>query len=244
MVVAKFIVGQVELKDSVVFYLLTGMVGLIFLISSIPVWKEKKNRYLIYWFYVTVVGSWLISFVVPVIQPKRVMVALPAFVGIMGLALAQGKKIKILSFKSIALFFTALVFLSCDLLYWTTPKYQREDWRGVISQIEADAEGRHAAALFAFPEPFAPWRWYSNGEVTPLVTGSLRVTDPKKLEESLSSVQQFNPVFYFEYLSDLSDPQHLIQPWLVQRGFRKVSDIDGRALGFVRIYENPTKSVE
>lgn len=230
MVLGKFIVGQVEFKDSLIYVMLAGVVAVLFIVSLAALWKEKKQRYLIYWFTVVVVGSWLISFVIPVIQPKRVMIALPALISVLAIYVSKPK-------REILIGLVSLILILFTGLYFSNAKYQRENWRSVIHQIEADAGNKKSVALFVFPEAFAPWRWYANGTVATLSTGTLRVDTSAQLESKIVDLHLYRRIYYFEYLTTLSDPENITKSWLVQQEFRKIRDIDGGSLGFVRVYD-------
>ena len=83
---------------------------------------KKVPIYLWYWSVVSVVLAWLVSFIVPVISPKRVMFALPAMFLIISHLIFSLKDVRVRN---------ALlgVFLSIQILglifYWTTPSMQR-----------------------------------------------------------------------------------------------------------------------
>lgn len=228
---AKFILGQIDLKDSVVFLLLAGFVSIIFFIAVRGGWKNTKTRFLVYWFFVTVVTSWLVSFLVPVISPKRVMIALPAFVGILAVWIVTNhlKKLGIV---------LSIIFLGAWLMSIAVPRYGRENWRGLIRAIEVEASGRKAVGVFSFPESFAPWRWYSRGFVNTIVSGKILTKDKQELGKIKLKIQQFDQIFYFEYLRDLSDPDGLMKEVILESGFHEAGAIDGGTIGFVRLYSS------
>lgn len=233
LVLAKFIVGPVELKDSPVFYLFAGVSILVMLLGAVKVWGEKKHRYLIYWFLVPVLGSWLLSFFIPVIQPKRVMLALPPMIVIVGIWLLKGAE----TWRKLIAGFLIGVFLLFTFLYWFRPEYHREDWKGIIANIEQDANVA-SVALFIFPEPFAPWRWYGSQRVESLAVGSLLVTQNTNLDQALGPVLDYDRVYLFDYLSDLTDPSVMVKQWLKQRGYKETKSLDGGSVGFVRVFDS------
>lgn len=234
LVLAKFMIGEVELKDSIFFYLLSGIAVAILLIATWSVWREKKHRFLVYWFIVTILMAWLISFAVPVIQPKRVMVVLPAMVGILAVWAAGKEQFK----RQLALYFVGVIFLLSSLMYWTTPKYQRENWRDLILKIEQDASGKKSAVVFAFSEPFAPWKWYEGHNLDSFTTRTLKVNSEEELNVTLKPVLDFRRVYVFDYLIDLTDPQGYVKTWFTHRGYEGIRSIDGGNVGFVRVLDS------
>lgn len=230
---AKFVVGQVELKDSVLYMLLAGSVVCLSAVSLVLAWKKKQTRFLVYWFLIPILASWLISFFIPIIQPKRVMLVLPALMGTMSLLFVQKSLWK--RRLRFAGYLIMSIFLFMSYLYFITPKYQRENWRDLIAIIEASARGTSAIAVFAFPESFAPWRWYADGSVGSLASSRLRIDDVSQLQ-SFSMFSGYNRIFVFDYLRDLTDPHRKIEEWMSLSGNRQIGLIDGGNVGFVRVY--------
>jgi len=133
-------------------------------------------------------------------------------------------------------FFLCLNLLT-TLLYYQTPSFQREDWRSVVRQVESMAVGKKSLAFFAFPEPHAPWRWYASGSVPALVTNLIRIDSIEELDACCSKVFSYDQVFVFDYLRDLTDPFNRIDAWLTHNGYVGVHSIDGKEVGFVRVYQ-------
>src|SRR5258708_11657732 len=198
--------------------------------------RKKETRFLIYWFLVPLLGAWAISFLIPVIQPKRVMIALPALVGMLGVFVADTGRFK--QMREGASIVIAILFLSMTSLYYTTPKYQRENWRDVISQIQEQGKGEQSTTVFAFPEPLAPWRWYASGTVGSVSTGMLHVDSVDQLKDPFRQLSGSTRIFVFDYLRDLTDPHHVIEQWLTASGYTQSGLIDGGNVGFVRVFDS------
>lgn len=230
LILTKFILGQIDLKDSFLFYALAIPAIGIVIFATWSVWKGGKYRFLVYWFALTILSAWIISFLVPVIAPKRVMIALPAMTGILGVWLAERKKLMTGLFVGVS--------LAAFLIYLAVPKYQRENWRGLIQTIERDTVNRKSAAVFAFPEPFAPWRWYSQGKIASFSTQTLLVKSETELFQPFFSLGSYDRIYLFDYLSDLSDPKGLSKQWLRNNGFVEIRAFDGGNVGFVRVYDS------
>lgn len=231
---AKYFLGQVELQGSVWRIALICIPVALLFAASLKLLKDRRNRVYLYWFFIPLIVVWLVSFVVPVIAPKRLMVILPAMWAILGVLLAEIKPRSLRAFGIGAILSLNLWMTS---LYYVTPRLQREDWRGVIGKLETESKGIPTAALFAFPDPLAPWRWYSTGQIPATASGTLLITNLSQVDGRYSAVLQAKRVYLFDYLRDLSDPKRLSEAWLEQRGYTGAASIDGGTLGFVRVYE-------
>ncbi|PWU23619.1 hypothetical protein C5B42_02375 [Candidatus Cerribacteria bacterium 'Amazon FNV 2010 28 9'] len=233
LVFLKFFIGQVEIQGSLALGLLAGIPVFVFLLMCLYIWKQKKYRMWVYWFFVPIIAAWMVSFIVPVIQPKRVMIALPAMWGIIAIVTEQlgEKKKRIIAGICLLVFF--ITNIGTSVLYYTVPAYQREDWRTLISRLEKQESG--SIALFAFPSPYAPWVWYNNGSIRALASGSIRlntIEDANVYKIATASSQ----IIVFDYLRDLTDPNHSTEKWLRTKGYHQSQVLDGKQIGFVRIF--------
>ena len=100
-------------------------------------------------------------------------------------------------------------------IYWTDPRFQREDWRAATNEIPANA-------IFAWPVPFDPYIWY----------GGKGVGVIKEFPIDLG-----NEVYLFEYLQALSDPEKRIQKKLEENGYEVEKTLNYNGVGFVYKYK-------
>jgi len=187
------------------------------------------------WFAIPFLSSWLVSWWVPVVSPKRLLFSLPAFY-LMFLVIPWVRSRTILQqWLCMTLLCIQIAGLS---LYWTQPIYQRENWRALEQEITADFPADSTAIVFGFTGPFAPWRWYHQPNVLASVsTGYL--TNPTALSalpEKLETVSEKEYVLVFDYLRDLTDPTSAITQQLENMGYTGIGVIDYANIGFVRIY--------
>jgi mannosyltransferase len=232
LVLSKFFVGQARLQDSFLIKGIAGISILIFLYASLCIQKNKQYRFLLYWFFIPLCTVWLESFIVPVIAPKRLMVILPAMWGILAVWMNQLPK----RMKTIFLFFFFVSQCFTLFLYYTNPALQREDWGKAITDTEKIREGKRSTVVFAFPESFAPWRWYADINVPNLSTGILRVDTPDQLDIPFAHLPEYTQVLVFDYLRDLSDPHRSIDTWLTKRGYTQTGLLDEGPIGFIHVY--------
>ncbi|MFC1653806.1 glycosyltransferase family 39 protein [Patescibacteria group bacterium] len=225
----RFIIGMIQVDFTVVqiifFSLILGVLArIIFSVLS-----SKKVKHMLIWLIVPVMVSFLVSFFIPVLEPKRVMYVLPALWITLGISLSNTK-------NKFSMFFIFLLSIIPLFIHFTNPKLQRENWKQAVSFVEKSSD-LDTGAVFAFPEPFAPWLWYKNDLVAEYPTKTLIVNDHKYLDENIKGALTHENLFVFEYLMGLSDPQRKIFSWIELNGYTKVEIKDFHGVGFIHIYQ-------
>lgn len=244
----KFIFGMIKIDPSPLVFLASvglSLVGLylikdLILAQKNPVetWlkaRPKLLKVLIIWISPLVL-AWLVSFIVPVLQPKRVLYLLPFFY-LLIVALVEA-----LPHKKAPLTLVALVLvinLAGTISYYFDKNLQREDWRTLHAQITQRFGNRQAIAIFSHPEAFSPWRWYDDQQFPSLATGVLSVAQIPDLRVTFRAISDYQYVLVFDYLRTLSDPQDLIIKEVSSYGFKEIEVIDTPNIGFVRVFARP-----
>jgi len=242
----KFVFGVLDLAVQPIFILVLLEVAatgayLMWALQNNPVIRKGLGL-TICWLIIPVLGAWVISFVVPVLQPKRVLFALPAFYLAISLLVTQALQQKTKFVQAAALLLAGSI-LSINLFssfsYYTQTKYQRENWREVQAYIEEKYDPNNSIVLFAFPDQFASWQWYNNGRFPTAATGVFVVSeDPLATDRQIiKQLTDYQFILVFDYLRDLTDPQHQIEADLERYGFQQVGVIPGNApLGMIRVF--------
>ena len=160
------------------------------------------------------------------------MFILPAFYFLLALGANEAKVLGKCLIAVIVLF--NLVGFS---IYIFDSAQHREDWRGAVAYVEANA-GPKEIAVFENPEPFAPYRWYWQRIVESKgVTDSISA-DPKKTDQIVrDSIAGKDGVYYFEYLRDLEDPLAIVQTTLAKMGYIEIEKKAFNGVGFVIHYQ-------
>lgn len=239
LVPAKFVFGLLDLELNVFFIALSLIiVGLVYLLA-----KNQRSRansrtswqFLAYFFCLPLLLAWLVSFFVPVLQPKRVLFLLPALMLFFSqLILDISSKKKALAGLLFVLIFGLNLFALTS--YWYQPKLQRENWRSLVKQIESSFGHKKAVALFGFDAPFAPWNYYASGSVDSLASGSFYLNSNQDLAEQFKNLADYDYILLFDYLRDLTDPNDQLIKIIKDLGFVEAGLIDYPNIGFVRIY--------
>lgn len=244
--VGKFLFGVFDLDFSLAFLAAFGVFVALVLWVGWQMWTKKelqKNTQkwlpLLCWLLLPVGLAWLVSFVVPVLQPKRVLFALPAFYLFMSYGVDW-----LWEYKNTVgrLFFTGIIALNLCVTwqYYTQPKYQREDWRSLYTYITAHYSAAESVVVFAFPEPFASWQWYDLQHYPSITTKALSTTNIEDLSE-LRKVSDKKYILVFDYLRDLTDAQNKVPRTIESYGFRELDRITpATPIGVVHIYARPT----
>jgi len=176
--------------------------------------------------------SWIISFWVPVVRPKRLLFLLPFFYLIFASWLSKKKQE-----KTVAIILGTFLFINLwgIVSYWSEASLQRENWRELKSEIVRTFPASTSLVVMSFDDSFAPWRWYEP-EYPTLVTGRKHVQDVESLKETLKPAFDKEYILVFDYLRTLTDPEDKILETLNDFGFVGRGVIDYPGIGFVRIY--------
>lgn len=205
-------------------------------------YKKINTRIIIFWIILPVVSAWLISFIVPVIQPKRLLYILPVIYIVCAhiYIILQNAKVKMLAHLFIGSLL--LINITGTVAYYINPHLQRENWRGLVTQLHNELDPTETLLIYSFPEPFAPMRWYEQFQTTPfqsLATKALYIESVDDLSNTLKIASSYKTVIVFDYLRDLTDPNKKIETVLLELGFKEVGVLDYPNIGFVRMYMQP-----
>ena len=105
-----------------------------------------------------------------------------------------------------------------------------------MSYVENNRTAK-SKVIFVFPDAFAPWQWYSHGLVENIAVAPTFTVKETELSQFTSSLVTSDRLFYFHYLTDLTDPSHRSENYLVNLGFFETQKIDFPGVGFISIYE-------
>jgi uncharacterized membrane protein len=176
--------------------------------------------------------AWIATGIVPIMAPKRVLFLLPMLLILVALAARHARWLGKI---------TLVTWLLWNIVglgrYWTDPATQREDWRSVIKVIETKFAVNDSLVIFAFDEPFAPWRWYQTQSLPTLSTGLAPLSSVDQFQSHWPQSAPIRYVILFDYLRDLTDPHHVIDSALVQNGYNELGTWSYPNLGQVHIYQ-------
>jgi mannosyltransferase len=239
LVVAKFVFGVLDTDLNLWFLGIVALLAVLALAAArkIPAKSRQelwsKHSWLLIGLVVPLLTSWIISFWIPVVQPKRVLYLLPFWYLVLAWIVVHTQHQR-LSQALLVVLFGLNIWSTTQ--YFINPIYQRENWRHAYQTITERYDADRTIAVFAFPEPFAPWRWYDTEKYPTLSTGTLHISQVENLRDTLKSINQYDYVVVFDYLSDLSDPNRQLIKEIQEYGYQELDLLEYPNLGFVRIY--------
>ncbi|HEX9817631.1 MAG TPA: glycosyltransferase family 39 protein [Patescibacteria group bacterium] len=230
----KFVYGLLNLEPN--FWFIGSF--LVLASSLYLVWRThqitKKELNLLVLTIAPLLVAWLISFVVPVVQPKRLLFLLPLFYLLVSVPLSTKKIPTRVALLPISLML--IINLISVWRYWVDPQLQRENWRSLKQEVLHKFPADDTVAVFVFNEALSPWRWYQPSAMTSLSLSPSFMSNTNNLHAQLRPITNYQYVLVFDYLRDLTDPTNALEPAVESLGFTGRGVIDYPNIGFVRIY--------
>lgn len=227
LVFLKNVIGRVSLENKYITGLLT--IGLGILYGSILGYGLKEinrnSRILLYWIIIPTILAFLISFYIPVLSYFRLQFIWPAFLILLSVSVfALPKKLKIIS-----IIFLVIISVVSTVSYYLNPKFQREDWKGLVSYINS----QHSVdtLLIESNNAFAPLKYY---KINVSVVPALEKVPLTSLDDI--NIVESNELYVLEYLVEINDPDRLVVKRLEELGFQVVGTKDFLGVGFLRHY--------
>ena len=228
---SKFILGRVSFFDKNIYLILVLIAAVPFVIALLRAIKSGKAGG-IFWLWLIVPSAlgFAASFWFPVFIYFRYVFILPAFYILLSLGLSGHFK-----FRKILIGGILAVNMLGLSIYIFDKNQQREDWRGAVQFTEGNLK-KDEAVIFDYPEPFAPYQWYTEGALVIGAANSISV-DPALTEKKVSdSVKNLKGLYYFNYLENLTDPDGVVPAAILKEGFVEAGETVFRGVGSVFNY--------
>ncbi len=229
---AKFIFGKGTIDNLLLYGLVVIPMFLIFLLSIWESYRKREGTKILILFFIFFFTSILISFIIPIIAPQRLIFLLPFFLLSIAYGIFQIKKIWRVTAIVVVMFTSTAGLFD----YYTNPYVQREQWRQAISYVEENDTVDKTIAIFVFPEPFAPYLWYEKGKIEAIGIAPrfrLETDDLDKLSEILVGKEK---IYLFQYLTGLTDPTDLAKKYFESLGYKLSNTKDFPGVGFIFEY--------
>lgn len=231
LIMAKFTFGRISLTNKSAYALFVAGITLYFFFCSLLALHKKESRPFLVWFFVSLGAAILVSLKAPVLGYWRFVFLIPAFVTIItiGLSVLSG------SAFSFNLLVILIIFMFGNLIFWTSPSFQREDWRTASKLISVD----DSLTIVNFPDVFAPLKFYAPDVY--FYPSQEALGKPRSdLDQTLPLVlRDKETVFVFDYLSDLTDRGRSILVWLKRAGLKEEKTHDVPGVGFIYEFKSP-----
>ncbi len=242
----KFLYGIINIDFTPAYIIPTLMISslLAMLLASDYLTNRTKTRkyfkIMTVWILFPLLTAWTISFVVPVISPKRILFLLPLMYLYIAIVVGPYLQDKATSLRGglavLVIIILALINMGGVMQYYSQPSLQRENWRQLYRQMSIQYPADTSVAVYSFPEPFAPMRWYDTQNYPAITTGELHVDRVKNLPGQLKNITNYRYVLVFDYLMDLTDPQRKVLAVIRDFGYHEVDQLDYPNIGFVRVF--------
>ncbi len=221
----KFIFGRISLTPQGFYFLVGGVLVILFLIILAPSFKNKKSMPIRIALLTPLILGTLISLKTPVLGYWRFLFVLPFFLTLLAVGLESLPK---LIYRGTIVWICG-VFLFSNIYFWTNPKFRREDWRGLATLLS----GKNSLVLFAFPYKFAPLNFYHPGaEYLPMMGEDYQLKPQFKTEFNGKAFGH-ETVYYLDYLADLTDPNRVGLQSLTGLGLKQTGVYNFTNLGQV-----------
>lgn len=235
----KMLIGRISFENKFLYGGVVGFLSLFWILGvsrvvrGIREVRERKEWLLIFWVVVPLSLAWGISFFIPMLSYFRMLFILPAFYLILASGLGQLPK-NIFKPATFVLILSSLIFLS---IYYTNPKFQREDWRGAVNFLN-NVSSNQSVVLFennTVPSPFI----YYNKDLTNSFAGlkNIQARDVRDVRDMGIILKGRNQIYLFEYLVEITDPGRLLEKKIKEIGFVEKNVYNYYGVGLIRLYQ-------
>lgn len=229
---SKFIFGHGSIDNNLIYALIISPVFLIFLYNIIKLLKKREGQIISCFFSIPFIVSVFITMFIPVLAPQRLLFLLPFFIIIYTAGSLDLSKLS----RTISILLFSGVSAAGIFQYYTNPYVQREQWRQAVDYIEKEGN-KNSLAIFAFPEPFAPYLWYQQNIVEAIGVAPGFKVSSRDLENLSATITTKTRLYFFQYLTGLTDPSNITINYIEQSGYKLKSIKDFPGVGFIFIYD-------
>lgn len=227
----KLYFGRISFSPKIIYYALSGITSLVYLLLGFWGAREKKSLGLVLWALTPLVIAILISLKTPVLGYWRFLFILPSLIALSAVGLSRFS----LSVGGVTFWLLVILTLIPLPIYYLGKENQREDWRGFSNFINKP----QTLVVLNYPYIFAPLKFYSpNADFffTQSSLGHARSDLGSALSVPASGKTR---IILMDYLSDLTDPQRSAQKQIEEMGFHQAQVTSFNNLGFVYVYTQP-----
>lgn len=243
LVLAKFTVGLTSPEPKMLYGAFVGAFTLVALVSAGGLfyhWYHNKEErqpiiMLAAMFALPLLCAWFGGLFVSASSPWRIQFVLPAFYGLVAVGLWKMPK-KQQTLGVILAMYLVVQNLGFTGYYLFVENNHREDWRGAVAYSDTLAKDG-AIVLTEFTDPWAPMHWYSTVKDRYVGASSKQQMTPKSIAAHLDQLlQKKQDVVLYSYLFEISDPERLVEKYLVEQEYILQEETDHRGVGIIRVY--------
>lgn len=205
----KFIFGRISLVNKTIYALLVSVVGLAY--AYILLLAKPKKRYyhniVWMWFLIPILVAAALGLKVSVFSYFRLIFVLPAFFLLLALGISKLKG----SWFKFALGFVLVVNILSTGAYLFNPRFQRENWRDLVSFIDKESKGFSSITLFVADSNMEAYRYYDS---------NAKISGPEGLNNG------FDQIWLMRYVQPIFDPEDKVRAQVEKMNYIKQAEYD------------------
>lgn len=229
---AKFVFGRGTFENKYLYAAIVLPAVVLFITCLVKIWKSRQGKILLIFFFVPFLSAEIISIFIPIIAPQRLLFLLPGFY----LILANGLEKLPKRLHFLAILIVVLSSAGGIFQYYTDPNVQREQWRQAVNFTERKKDP-DSVALFVFPDPFAPYIWYTKSKIDAWGIAPKFIIRDSDLSNLSVRLQDKKRIYLYQYLTGLTDPQGKTRNFLARDGFVQTNISNFPGVGFIYTYD-------
>ena len=223
LVPVKFVFGRISFYDKSLYFILSAAVlslySLIIVKGSKKLFSDRKFLPIILWLTLPLIAGALIGLKVSVFSYFRLIFVLPALMIILALGIINLPK----RWQKLSFVFVFSVSLVSSIYYLFTPRFQREDWRGLVNYVERASENYDYRVVFASDGQWEGYKYYADSKNT--------IIRSDEIDAGLEIL------WYIRYVQDVFDPADFVKAKIEKNGYEIQNSYDFNGI-IVWKYEN------
>jgi hypothetical protein len=210
----KFMFGRISFDNKTIYFLVVAAVSFVF--GYLLFRSLKASRILWAWLTLPILIGVIISFGVPTLTYFRYLFCLAPFYLLLAYGVNKpGKFTKVLAISLI------LFNLVTSGYYLFNPKFQREDWRGLVSFVESK-KTENSITIFPANSNMEAYLYYAPGA---------------KIAGQGAIRRGYDQIWLTDYLSSIFDPGGTAKSKVEALGYRQKAGYAFNGIGEVYLYE-------
>jgi len=210
----KFMFGRISFDNKILYFLIVAAAACFF--GYLLAKSLRASKILWMWLLLPVVFGTIISFKIPTLTYFRYLFCLTPFY----LLLAYGVN-KLGKFSKALVIFMVVFNLATSGYYLFNPKFQRENWRGLVSFVESK-KTENSITIFPASSNMEAYLYYAPGAKI-VGQGAIR--------------RGYDQIWLMDYLSSIFDPGGTAKSKVEALGYRQKAGYSFNGIGEVYLYE-------
>ncbi len=230
----KSIIGRVSLENKTLYAFIMLPISIFYIWLMGQTFKKfkKETKFLFCLLVIPILMAFVVSFMIPVLSYFRMIFVLPIFY----ILISSGVFFLKPSLQRYAAVIVCAVSIICVLFYYLTPKFQREDWQGLVNFLNNQNLNK-SLVIFEDSNKPAPFIYYDRQKI--LSVGGIKNFPSKSAEDIIDLnvlTKKTDTIFLVDYLVEISDPKRLIDQKLSQLNWVVIDVHNFNGVGLVYEY--------